>query len=63
MFFRFTALMRTVRRFCGNDCGAGKCWRSSRAAESWATPAAPFHIEISHFAGAYSREMVGWLTP
>src|SRR5262249_20136699 len=29
MFFRFTALMRGVRRFCASDCGAGKCWRSS----------------------------------
>src|SRR5215813_46629 len=29
MFFRFTALMRRVRRFCASDCGAGKCWRSS----------------------------------
>src|SRR5262249_15580068 len=40
MFFRFTALMRRVRRFCVNDCGAGKCWRSSvafRAARSCAT--------------------------
>src|SRR5262249_35176411 len=31
MFFRFTALMRRVRRFCVSDCGAGKCWRSSVA--------------------------------
>src|SRR5437764_765136 len=31
MFFRFTALMRRVRRFCASDCGAGKCWRSSAA--------------------------------
>src|SRR5262249_8837321 len=31
MFFRFTALMRRVRRFCVSDCGAGKCWRSSAA--------------------------------
>src|SRR6476661_3129860 len=29
MFFRFTALMHTVRRFCASDCGAGKCWPSS----------------------------------
>ena len=29
MFFRFTALMQRVRRFCASDCGAGKCWRSS----------------------------------
>ncbi len=29
MFFRFTALMRRVRRFCAGSCGAGKCWRSS----------------------------------
>src|SRR5262249_8095189 len=29
MFFRFTALMRRVRRFCASDGGAGKCWRSS----------------------------------
>src|SRR6266576_3467900 len=27
MFFRFTALMRRVRRFCAGSCGAGKCWR------------------------------------
>src|SRR5258705_4766357 len=31
MFFRFTALMRRVRRFCVSDCGAGKYWRSSAA--------------------------------
>src|SRR6188472_4404457 len=31
MFFRFTALMRRVRRFCASDCGAGKCWRFSAA--------------------------------
>ena len=31
MFFRFTALMHGVRRFCVSDCGAGKCWRSSAA--------------------------------
>src|SRR6516162_1924989 len=31
MFFRFTALMRRVRRFCVSGCGAGKCWRSSAA--------------------------------
>src|SRR4029453_16328577 len=31
MFFRFTALMQRVRRFCASDCGAGKCWRSSAA--------------------------------
>src|SRR6266536_6244281 len=31
MFFRFTALMQRVRRFCASDCGAGKCWRSSVA--------------------------------
>src|SRR6266508_1212035 len=31
MFFRFTALMCRVRRFCVSDCGAGKYWRSSAA--------------------------------
>src|SRR4029450_4489552 len=31
MFFRFTALMRRVRRFCASGCGAGKCWPSSAA--------------------------------
>src|SRR6266516_7920707 len=27
MFFKFTASMQRVRRFCASGCGAGKCWR------------------------------------
>src|SRR6266540_6902337 len=29
MFFKFTASMRRVRRFCAAGCDATKCWRSS----------------------------------
>jgi HTH-like domain len=29
MFFRFTASMRRVPRFCASGCGATKCWHSS----------------------------------
>src|SRR6266513_977032 len=29
MFFRFTALMQRVRRFCASGCGATKCSASS----------------------------------
>jgi transposase len=69
MFFRFTALMQRVRRFCVSDCGAGKCWRSSvafRAAwAGWkrvrriATAIAATVVEPSGFRSG--REFAAWL--